>query len=803
MPVSQRGLARLLAGFAKAGYRVVERHGDFPCLLVLADRREKGEGERLSVWVQALVSGGQGPREPSMRISVPRAAFRVKAQAPTLILGYSPKFNVFAGWPAYRFHRSRPGRQLWVPRSALAEAAEAGLAKGRGNSSAVAFRPEKIHDYLRLHHEVQQRVMVSKKRRFVASSQRMAEFRRRAKRVSEAGAGGEYVVREHRKEELGLDREEKEVRKEIETGLARPDSPGSWLPSEQPLAAATEYLYWFGIGAETGGSIETTPVAPPEGLPHGARLTVLLFPFEEEMKLTGPTRGELELLSDGTARVSRAALEIPNGDGLEKKLLFFAVRTPQRKGVQRLRCNLYYGATLLQSRLLSCRVGGKADPDGRAIRSDLDYSLTSALDRSALTKVPGHDLSLLVNGGGLAGAETHEFRFFGAEQRPVEASASLGVLKVENLIETSRGALRKASWDTEKEWVEKVDTYRYEDPKDGYFEEDLIRQARAGGKLFNDICSELAADRLSQLEEAMRRPGRVQIASVEEGLYVPAAIFYDHPLELVPGRASQGQFKVCEEFLDALKSAQPLESSRCIGGDCPSYFDERTVCPSGFWGYRHQIGWPLGSEDEELAASVDFSGRAEMVIGISTDPSLTMRDDHVKEVLKMGRGEVAETREVFRDLAKANYPHLVYLYCHGGSTKVGEVPFLELGPPGSDGLSSSYLKNQKIRWGKPPPRPLVFINGCHTTALEPRILMNLVGGFVNQAQAVGVVGTEVTVFESLACTFAETVLANFLDGSMTIGAAIRRARFELLRARNPLGLVYVPFVAPEIRLVGP
>lgn len=65
----------------------------------------------------------------------------------------------------------------------------------------------------------------------------------------------------------------------------------------------------------------------------------------------------------------------------------------------------------------------------------------------------------------------------------------------------------------------------------------------------------------------------------------------------------------------------------------------------------------------------------------------------------------------------------------------------------------------------------------------------------------GVVGTELTVFEPLAVMFAEALLSEFLDGSSTIGASVRRARIRLLEQRNPLGLVYVPFVAAPVRLV--
>jgi hypothetical protein len=96
----------------------------------------------------------------------------------------------------------------------------------------------------------------------------------------------------------------------------------------------------------------------------------------------------------------------------------------------------------------------------------------------------------------------------------------------------------------------------------------------------------------------------------------------------------------------------------------------------------------------------------------------------------------------------------------------------------------------------------VFINGCESAKLDPETLGGLIDGFIRDANAVGVIGTEITIFEKLACSFALTALRHFLNGSMTIGAAVRRARLELLRESNPLGLIYVPFVAADTRLVG-
>ena len=108
------------------------------------------------------------------------------------------------------------------------------------------------------------------------------------------------------------------------------------------------------------------------------------------------------------------------------------------------------------------------------------------------------------------------------------------------------------------------------------------------------------------------------------------------------------------------------------------------------------------------------------------------------------------------------------------------------------------LLNQRIRWDE--PRPLVFLNGCHTTGLEPELALEFVSALVRRSRAAGVVGTEITVFEPLARAFAEDCLRRFLAGD-PFGWAVRNARLELLKAGNPLGLVYLPYALPSLKLV--
>ena len=160
---------------------------------------------------------------------------------------------------------------------------------------------------------------------------------------------------------------------------------------------------------------------------------------------------------------------------------------------------------------------------------------------------------------------------------------------------------------------------------------------------------------------------------------------------------------------------------------------------------------------------------------------------------------VAESREALTEALRSASPNVIYLYCHGG-VMPPNTPYLEIGPAGSAGITESYFDNYGIRFAT-PRRPLVFVNGCHTTALDAAQVMNLVNGIVQEANAVGVVGTELTVFEPLAVTFAEALFDSFLAQESTIGDGGAARADRPAEQRNPLGLVDVPFVAAPTRLV--
>ena len=222
------------------------------------------------------------------------------------------------------------------------------------------------------------------------------------------------------------------------------------------------------------------------------------------------------------------------------------------------------------------------------------------------------------------------------------------------------------------------------------------------------------------------------------------------------------------------------------------------ICPSGFWGYRHSIGLPVSVEGApDTPTQISFKDVPAMRVGIAT--TLEGWREHEAQLRKLRTDlgwRPATTRNEVLKMLKATGSHLIYFYCHGGATRE-KVPFLRVGRREAN-ISPDIISTETIKWRD--SRPLVFINGCRTTAITPDIALQFVNPFVQQAEAAGVIGTEITVFEPLASAFAEECLNRFFAGDQ-IGDAVRGARLALLKQGNPLGLAYVPFVLPSLRLL--
>lgn len=591
----------------------------------------------------------------------------------------------------------------------------------------------------------------------------------------------------------------------VSTGFSAAESPGRPLSGGAGLEPGGSYYYWLEVGAPVAGSIERTPSRlPAELLPKDAELTVVLFSNPGGLELDPAADiGVLRLRPDGHVLVTRPASVPPPIAQMPELLatrLFFPVKAPAAEGDYLLRSCIYYRGTLVQSREVRARVArGKRAEEG-SLSSRVDYTLSRSLAPRGLRALGEHKLSILLNA---AEDGTHGFRFFG--EGDYRKSASFDGHEVQSHITRVRESMRRVSWGSADAWTPSA-PYRYDQL--ATFQSllgDLIDMAKAGFRVYDAIADRLGggSSGADALRETMRRPGLVQLALKESSrLVLPLAMLYDHPIDtwLKPDA-----YKLCEAFIASTADGGPLEDKACFLGDCPSRDDARTVCPSGFWGFRHAIGVPVtlasGRESPpDLDNPLPRGEGPRVTVAVCTDPQMRERDRHVQALLALfdpARARLAETRDAALQALRETTSHVVYFYCHGGVD--GGVPYIQVGPMDGPPIGRDTLRREKIAWSS--PRSLVFINGCHTTDLEPERAIDLVSGFVETAGASGVIGTEITVFEPLATAFAESFMDAFLRGGRPVGEAVRRARLHLLQKDlNPLGLVYVPFAVASLKL---
>jgi hypothetical protein len=576
----------------------------------------------------------------------------------------------------------------------------------------------------------------------------------------------------------------------VSTGFADLDEPRRALDPDVTLAAGRRYLFWFELGAPVAGSIEAAPVQLM--VPAGSvRLVVLLYSPDGDIDV-GPGRAEFETGRDG----SFVAAPGPGESRYEAggRRVGIAVSMPVRPGVVRLRCSVLAHGVLLQSRLITAHLTDEPRRRARALRSVLDYDIAPSLQAASVADRVPHALSILLNEAG----DSHTFYFAGGGDDPkLVGGADISPLVIQSVVNEARDALRLASWGSDAEWDGQA-PYAYEKPADAdQLRTDLVRFANRGYALYNSLLEALGYAREEELCALLRQPTFVQMAHLADPrLILPVAMVYDRDLDTGMDPA---EIKLCPAFLTALATKQDLKATSCWNGDCPSAGKDTVVCPSGFWGFRHAIGVPLTFRGgREAARRIARSAPVSAVAAVSTDPAFRQWADHAT-VLEGMQPRIDWTFAFDRDDALAKIvdrsPQLVYFYCHGGVAN--GRPYLRVGSADGPLIFGETFRTKHIDWAD--PRPMVLVNGCHTTALGPEVVQPLVSGLMFTANAAGVIGTEVTIFEPLAVEFAEAFLREFDAGSM-LGWAVRDARLTLLGHGNPLGLVYIPYAAADLEL---
>nr|MDQ2996903.1 CHAT domain-containing protein [Chloroflexota bacterium] len=591
----------------------------------------------------------------------------------------------------------------------------------------------------------------------------------------------------------------------VNTDFASEQQPAQALDRKQALQPGQSYFFRLNVGElEPATTIEIAPEQLPDFITQqDVELVIVLF--SEHFVIEQPT-GVLSVPATGLATVKTPA-SLPSGMDADAPLaqerLLFRVIAPRQHGRADLRVNMYCNGMLVQSRLVTAVIGAGEPLNGAGLMrgSVLDFNLSPALAPSHLADIAPHKLSLMLNSNG--DGDTHAFRVFAQDGKQIfENSTAMLPSQLTDLLNQSRNVLQQVAWGYMGGWDQRT-PYRYEMPAaaESNWRTDVIALAVQGYRIYDSRIRNLAGNSANEdkLRELLRTPGMVQLASKASASDVlPIAMIYDFDLDTQNPQA----LTICPQFEASLQSGRDLLSEPCFLGNCPNREEHFTVvCPSGFWGFRHDIGMPWSAASgPEMAKTIVFTGEPQVDIAYYQFPNL---GQHLENVAALGfQAQRQEGRDQAIEMFKTTSPQVVYFYCHGVTIKQDaqtSIPALMIGSQNASGFfDTSNFRARRIRW--PQARPLVMINGCHTTDISPDQALSFVQTFIEYVEAAGVIGTQITIFEPLAQRFAESFLQAFRAGQ-PLGRAIRTARLQLLAQRNPLGLVYQPFAYAGLKLV--
>ncbi|HET7236615.1 MAG TPA: hypothetical protein VFK59_09305, partial [Actinomycetota bacterium] len=414
----------------------------------------------------------------------------------------------------------------------------------------------------------------------------------------------------------------------VSTGIAPHQDPGRPIDPDTTLGTGSRQFFWLEVGPPVPGSIEAQPtVLPIEHLPATALLDVTLAALGGGPRIRiADGSAKLTLLRSGEVEVERqpdvGSGAVPPGPDLAGRRLFFDVGMPEAPGTYRMRCGIYHRQTLVQSRVVTLVVTEQPRTQPGALRSEVDYTLSASLDPGQLDELPANRLSLMLN---RSDADTHDLLVLG--EGGVRMDLPLDAGELENMIRIARGGLRLASWASEDEW-DLSRAYRYVEPSRDLLRIDLATMAIRGAVLYAKIL-EVAASHagpgvVDHFQELLRTTGPVQIALGRSARRVfPAALVYD--LLGLDTTLQADAFSLCSTFVAAMDSGLPLETSDCFTTGCDTPGKRDVVCPSGFWGLRHELGLPVSELEGDTRATIDHGGAPAITVGVSTDTRLQIR----------------------------------------------------------------------------------------------------------------------------------------------------------------------------------
>src|SRR5262249_4667080 len=190
--------------------------------------------------------------------------------------------------------------------------------------------------------------------------------------------------------------------------------------------------------------------------------------------------------------------------------------------------------------------------------------------------------------------------------------------------------------------------------------------------------------------------------------------------------------------------------------------DENVLCPFGFLGFRYAIE-QLSSTDR-IEPPIVCSPRCDFAVAETQYdlPDPKALEAHIDELRALGNGAnppailtEAKDRLAVKELLGRDLS-LVYFFCHGNRARAGGPDtYLAVGndevikPEDLGGWFNTWM-TRRNRYVWDDVRPLVFINACHSVAVEPETLVTYLDVLFDRGHAAGVIGTEVRVEQALA-----------------------------------------------------
>jgi hypothetical protein len=551
------------------------------------------------------------------------------------------------------------------------------------------------------------------------------------------------------------------------------------IPATHALAANTVYLLGVNVGAPDRektnvktGQPEIAPEIVAAAVASGEQLTLRIdsedfYVLEQEKPVTLPEVGNT-----------------PD--------VYFQVATPVQTGVSRLRLGVYLRGNLVQSYQMYARI---APAQGAIPAKGVDgwwsaCEYTLSMDLNDVQGLTQRGVCVWF-GEGKEGIHRAGVSATGLDAGPaLEVNPALLVsaleryreLLYETCFEVPEGDGAGAQQGSAKH------EYRYEvdnTPRNPEtFRESLLDLAELGQMLYQRVFGtdegKRIAAQIHDIERNEREPLVVQIARLSLDAAFPWAVLYDRPLHYNPRHNA-----ICQEFLD--------------GDDCSkncSVNDENVVCPYGFWGFRYVIEQPLRPPGvlSSIATQLSADGKPRLTLVYGSDLGLAESHRKAVEGVIGARAEVAtpdSTDDLMEEMRGGS--DVVYFYCHGGNKPYRQWLVVNEKDP----FVVSYLSDDLgAKWAD--GAPLVVLNGCHTGKYDPSTVLSFVHR-LGELGAAGVIGTEVPIHEYLGCAFGQFLFERLMKGER-VGRIVYDFRRELLRSRNLLGLVYVPYCYADLRI---